>query len=240
MNKIIVLLILVVAVGSVWYWYDNRDLFVVEAPSPTPTQESVPEPFDAADGTYRLDVASSSMTWRGSRPLLDSYVNSGSVAFVDGSVTIEAGQVASGAITVDMASIAVAQTGSGTGADQLTQHLAGDDFFDVAQYPTSSFRFTGLQARGDGTYLVNGELTIKDITRPLSFVASLIGEDGHITMVADDVQVDRTVWDIRFGSGSFFDDLGDRVIDDIFTVSFTIVGVQEASTGEPAPTPELE
>jgi polyisoprenoid-binding protein YceI len=225
MKKYITIIILAAAAGSFWYWYSNRGQFVVIEPVPSEQVSPVVSPLDAQDGMYRLDPTSSGMTWKGSRPLIEGYYDHGSINLADGLVTVQDGRVASGAIIVDMASITVTGTGRGKGNDTLSRHLMSEDFFDAEQFPLSTFKLTELQAQSNGTYLVRGELTIKDATNPISFVADVRAEEGSVVMEAEGVQVDRTQWDIRYGSDSFFDDLGDELIDDIFTVSFLVVGV---------------
>ena len=242
MNKVILLLIIIVAAGGIWYWYDNRGTFVVEEPAPTVqgSPEAVELTLETPDGTYNLDPASSSMSWQGSKPLLNNYFDRGAITVSEGSISVSGGQVTSGRVVVDMASLQAEHTGRGDAmANQLTGHLKSDAFFDVEQYPDSLFRLTGLQGRADGSYLVSGELTIKAATNPISFPATITAEDGRITLTATDVQVNRAQYDVRFGSGSFFDDLGDNLIDDIFTVSFTVVGVLDTSP-ETSTSPEPE
>jgi len=235
MSKFIFVLILAVAAGSIWYWYDNRDSFVVgEAiPSSSAQPEPVDIALDAPDGSYRLASASSSMTWQGSRPLIKGYYDRGVVDIAEGVVTIENGRVASGSIIVNLTTITAQHTGRGDAlADRLSRHLMSVDFFDVEQYPTSTFRLTDLQARTDSLYLVSGELTIKGATHPVTFTAAIMVQDNQLVMDAENIQLNRTLWDLHYGSGSFFDNLGDELIDDIVTISFHAVGIFQQDENE--------
>lgn len=111
----------------------------------------------------------------------------------------------------------------GEWADKLVGHLKADDFFGVEKYPTSTFVITKVSPAAAGTINVSGNLTIKGITKPLSFPASLSVKGNTVTASAKGVTVDRTKYDIRYGSKSFFDSIGDKAIDDEFTLDITLV-----------------
>lgn len=56
-----------------------------------------------------------------------------------------------------------------TGNAQRDEHLRTSDFFDVANHPKIHFKSTRIEAKGDGEFVVSGELTIRGVTRPVSF-----------------------------------------------------------------------
>ena len=74
----------------------------------------------------------------------------------------------------------------------------------------------------DEQYKVEGDLTIKKTTKPIKFIAN-IKEDGSIIVATADIQIDRSEYDVRYGSGSFFDNLGDKTIYDEFDLSVELV-----------------
>ncbi len=100
---------------------------------------------------------------------------------------------------------------SGDYKSQLDGHLNSDDFFSTANNPTSSLVFTNVESSGKNSYKVTGDLTIKGITKPVTFDVSIYGSKATATL-----KVDRTNYDVKYGSGSFFDNLGDKTIYDEF------------------------
>ena len=112
---------------------------------------------------------------------------------------------------------------SGGGAKKLEGHLKSDDFFGVANHPTASFVITKVAPRGtEGSYKVTGDITIKGTTKEIRFNTQLTEEMGHTVAVAD-LELDRTDFGLRYGSGSFFDNLGDKTIYDEFELSIRLV-----------------
>ena len=100
---------------------------------------------------------------------------------------------------------------------KLVGHLKSDDFFGVEKYPTSSFEITSATKFSNGKATVSGKLSIKGKTENISFDVVKNGS-AYIAKV----DVDRSKFDVRYGSDSFFDNLGDKVIDDIFTLDIKL------------------
>ena len=95
--------------------------------------------------------------------------------------------------------------------NKLDGHLKSADFFGVETHTTSKLVFTKVEASGKNSYKVTGDLTIKGITKPVTFDVSIYGSKATATL-----KVDRAEYDVRYGSGSFFDNLGDKTIYDEF------------------------
>lgn len=130
-------------------------------------------------------------------------LNSGALMFDDGKLT-------GGEFDVDMTSLISADL-EGEYKGKLEGHLKSDDFFGVEKYPNSTLIFTKVKATGKNSYEVQGDLTIKGITKPVTFDVSVYGSKATATL-----KVDRAQYDVKYGSGSFFDDLGDKTIYDEF------------------------
>ena len=114
----------------------------------------------------------------------------------------------------------------GEWADKLVSHLKSDDFFGVATYPTAKFVITSVVSRGKpGEYKIVGDLTIKETTKEIKFNALLNEVDGKNVATAD-ITIDRSEFDVRYGSGSFFDNLGDKTIYDEFELSINLVAAE--------------
>jgi Uncharacterized conserved protein len=159
--------------------------------------------------TKSIDVSKSQVEWVGKKV---TGKHGGTITLKEGSLEYDGDQVVGGSFVIDMTSLQVTdQLPEGPKA-KLTGHLKSADFFDVANHPTASFK---IQSINDGS--VYGHLTIKGITKPISFDANFTSAGAAAT-----ITVDRTKFDVRYGSGSFFDNLGDKAIYDEFTLNVNL------------------
>ena len=143
--------------------------------------------------------------------------HTGTVALKKGTLVFDGGKLTGGEFTVDMTTL-VSTDLEGGYKGKLENHLKSDDFFGVATHPTSSLIFTKVEASGKNSYEVTGDLTIKGITEPVTFDISIYGSKATATM-----KIDRALYDVRYGSGSFFDNLGDKTIYDEFDLIVDLV-----------------
>jgi polyisoprenoid-binding protein YceI len=123
---------------------------------------------------------------------------------------------------IDMNSISANSTGSGGGQDRLTTHLKSPDFFDVEKYSTSTLKIKSVKLTTvENQALVVADLTMKDLTNEVSFLAN-IKQENDVFNITGETKIDRTLWDVRFGSDKFFQNLGDNVISDEVNIEFNI------------------
>jgi polyisoprenoid-binding protein YceI len=106
--------------------------------------------------------------------------------------------------------------------ERLTGHLKSDDFFGVEKYPTARLVVNESSSFDKGSATVKGDLTIKGITNPIEFKAAYQKKDDGSWFFAN-IVVDRTKYNIRYGSGSFFDNLGDKTIYDEFKLKVSLL-----------------
>jgi len=99
-------------------------------------------------------------------------------------------------------------------AEKLKGHLKSDDFFGVATHPTANIIFKTVKASGKNSYTVNADLTIKGKSNPITFEISIYGNKASASL-----KVDRTKYDIKYGSSTFFDNLQDKAIYDEFDLN---------------------
>ncbi len=169
--------------------------------------------------TYNVDVNSSSIAWTG-RKVTGQHtgyvkVKNGNLAYADGKLT-------GGTFDIDMNSITCTDL-EGEYAGKLVGHLKSDDFFGAAKYPTAKFVITkAIPQDTKGNYKIVGNLTIKEKTNEVKFAAAVNESNGTIT-ASGKITVDRSEYDVRFGSGSFFDNLGDKTIYDEFDLQVSLV-----------------
>ena len=166
--------------------------------------------------TFKVDTQKSIVLWNGKKVTGE---HSGTIKLAGGTLSLSGTNLTQGSFTIDMTTIT---STDGAGA-RLEGHLKADDFFGVEKFPTANFVITKVTPAAAGKLTVSGNLTIKGITKALSFPATLAVKGNSLTAVAKSVKVDRTKYDIRYRSKSFFDSIGDKAIDDEFTLDITLI-----------------
>ena len=161
--------------------------------------------------TKKVDVSQSSINWTGKKV---TGQHEGTVNLKDGNLVFKGKKLVRGAFTVDMNSIVVTDLKAGQGKEKLEGHLKADDFFGTDKFATASLVFKKSVTKAPNVYTVTGDLTIKGITKPVTFDLTTTANTATTT-----VKIDRTKYDIRYGSGSFFDSLGDKAINDDFNLT---------------------
>lgn len=181
-------------------------------------------PAKAKPTPYTVDAKASKLEWQAEKV---TGKHNGTLNMQGGTLQVTGDQLTGGTFTVDMTSLKVLDVQSEGMNAKLTGHLRSDDFFSVEKNPTSTFTITSVApikgaAAGQPNYTISGDLTIKGVTKPLAFPATVSVKDGQATATGT-AKVDRTLYDIRFRSAKFFSDLGDKMISDEFTVTFNVV-----------------
>lgn len=164
--------------------------------------------------TKNVNAAKSSIAWVGKKV---TGQHEGTVKLKDGSFFFKDNKITRGKFTVDMTSIEVTDMKAGEGKEKLEGHLKADDFFGTEKFATASMNFTKVSPKANGVYAVTADLTIKGITKPVNFDLTVKGNAATAKVV-----VDRTKYDIKYGSGSFFDNLGDKAISDNFDLTVSL------------------
>lgn len=162
--------------------------------------------------TKKIDISESNIDWTGKKVLGSHH---GTIKLQSGYLEIEGDQLTGGEFVVDMTSINVVDL-EGESKEKLEGHLKSEDFFGVANHPTSVLKINTATKTADG-YAVKGELTIKETTQPISFDLKMDENSA-----ATSLKVDRTKFGVRYGSGSFFDNLGDNTISDTFELNVSL------------------
>jgi len=168
---------------------------------------------------YKVDVEKSKIEWIGRKVTGE---HRGQIKLSSGTLNYDGAKLNGGSFILNMNSITVTDI-QGEMNGKLVGHLKNDDFFSVDKHATSKFVITKVTAAGAGKANVTGNLTIKGITQPLTFVAAVTNKDGVLVAVANGVKVNRAKYDIKYGSKSFFDSLGDKAIDDEFELNINLV-----------------
>ena len=177
------------------------------------------------DGGERLvfDTKSSKIEWLATKVTGEHY---GFVGLKEGWVHIQDNKIHSGQLVLDLNNIIVTDIESPEWNQKLVDHLKSDDFFGVEKYPKAVFDLVRAESvkktkDGDPNMLLHGKMTIKGISNDITIPANIHwhGKSGHAT---GEVKLDRTLWNIRYGSGKFFENLGDKMIHDHFIIKFNV------------------
>jgi len=153
--------------------------------------------------SQKVDVAKSNVKWLGKKV---GGEHSGTIALKEGALEVNGGKVTGGKVVIDMNTIVDNDIADAGMNGKLVGHLKSDDFFGVVAFPTAELVITKV----DGNNF-SGNLTIKGTTNPTSFTATA-SKDGKSTLYKGTITIDRSKYNVRYGSKSFFDNLGDKVI----------------------------
>ena len=168
---------------------------------------------------FKADVKSSSLLWTGKKV---TGQHNGTISISSGELIAEGKAIKGGSFEIDVTSLTVTDLTDKSYNDKLVTHLKSDDFFGVTKYPKASFAITSVTPNSGDQYLIKGDLTIKGKTNPIEFPATITFSDKQVTAKAR-IVVNRAKYDIRYGSKSFFDNLGDKVIYDDFDLDLNLV-----------------
>jgi polyisoprenoid-binding protein YceI len=163
--------------------------------------------------TKKVNVEKSTINWVGKKVTGE---HSGTVNLKEGSLIFKGGKVAGGNFTVNMTTISTTDL-SGEWKAKLDGHLKADDFFGTEKNPNATLVFKKIATKANGVYTITGDLTIKGITNPVTFDLAVKGNTASTV-----VKIDRTKYDIKYGSKSFFESIGDKAINDDFDLTVNL------------------
>ena len=197
-------------------------LFIVscEKSSKKKIDTSLPKPtLSLSSGDYVMDNDNSSIKWTGRE--LSTKSHYGSLQMKNGSLTVNTDGTINGIIKIDMTTIDCEDL-QGRSKASLERHLRSDDFFSVESHPIATLTFKSEGGIGAGNKLAfNGDLEIKGISHPISFESELKSVDPKVSALVD-MTFDRSKYNVRFRSGTFFQNLGDKLIYDDIEISVDI------------------
>ena len=171
-------------------------------------------------GTYSLLIDDSELSWIGTE--LSTKTHTGTIDFTDGTIIVDSDNTISGNVKINMSTINVTDL-QGRSKEMLERHLRSSDFFEVESYSEAKFSFISKSFdKLSNQISFVGDLTIKDITNPISFNATLLETSPFLKAKAV-LSFDRSKYNVRFRSGNFFENLGDKLILDDIDVNIRLV-----------------
>ena len=189
-----------------------------------PARAAEPAP---PEGWLEIDLVESRVEWTG-RNLLNKHY--GQIGLKGGKLHFVQGELAGGELALDMAAMTCQDLAGDPLHDVLIAHLKSDDFFDVELYPEARFAITSTERAVNATpgapnLMVRGELTLKRTTRPVEFLATAgVTPEGKAAAQAA-FAIDRTLWDVLYGSGKYFRHLGGHLVNDLIEIQLRVVTI---------------
>ena len=176
-------------------------------------------PTAKTEKSYTVDVKKTTATWIGTKV---TGKHNGALNVANGKLTSDGKNLTGGTVEFDMTSITCTDLTDKAWNDKLIGHLKSDDFFATTKHPTAKFDITKVTLKTGNDYEVTGNLTIKGITHEIKFPA-MIKMDEHVIVTIAKITVDRTQYDIKYGSASFFEGIGDKAISNDFELDVNVV-----------------
>jgi len=171
-----------------------------------------------AEKNQKADASASQIIWTGKKV---TGQHTGTILLREGYITVDGNAITGGEFIIDMSSIKNTDLKDEKTRGMLEGHLKSDDFFGVEKFPLSNLVITGSELKL-GKMTVKGNLTIKGKTNPIEFT-TVETKEGDAVVYTAVITVDRSEYDVRYGSGKFFSNLGDKVIYDEFTLDVKLV-----------------
>ena len=164
--------------------------------------------------TKKVDASKSTINWTGKKV---TGQHEGTINIKDGSLVFKGKKLVGGTFNVDMNSILVTDLKAGQGKEKLEGHLKADDFFGTDKFATATLVFKTIVTKATNAYTVTGDLTIKGITKPVTFDLATTANTASAN-----VKIDRTKYDIKYNSASIFSSIGDKAISDDFELAVAL------------------
>lgn len=170
-------------------------------------------------GEKKASTSTSVIEWTGSKVIGGGHT--GTISVKESQFEFKKDKLVQGTVVADMTSITNTDL-EGEWMQKLIGHLNSDDFFSTSKYPTATIKTTKVTpGKESNTYDVVADLTIKGITKPQTFTAT-VKPNGKGHIITANVDIDRTQYDVKYGSSSYFDSLGDKAISDNFNLKVKI------------------
>lgn len=151
---------------------------------------------------YVVDTMNSKVEWKGYKVVKsDNTSHIGTIKFENGEVTINEEKLESGKFVVALTSLTNTDVKDTEESAKLNGHLKSADFFDVEKFPTASYEITKVTQAPEGSdynTILDGNLTIKGITKPISFNANVKIATGELQIATEPKDISREEFGIKF------------------------------------------
>jgi polyisoprenoid-binding protein YceI len=174
--------------------------------------------FGAVAQTYTVDPTASKITYVGKKVTGE---HTGNVTFKSGTLVFSGDLLTGGELVADMNSLTSTDITDKEYNGKYVSHMKSPDFFDTAKYPTSTLKIKGSKKTDKGLE-VTADLTMIGQTKPVTFVVADLKKTDAAASAKSNMTLDRTKWGLKYGSTNFFKGLGDKAINDEFTLAVDV------------------
>ena len=202
----LIILVLITTFALCWEW-----------PWSSSSETKSDQGIELPKGNHPILIGESNLTWKGQKAIGDSHT--GNIGIKSGNIIIDKKGKVIGNIIIDMTTIKNTDQ-EGEWKSKLEGHLKSDEFFSVDKFKISKLDFQSVKRNGD-LLEFDGNLTIKNISHPISFTAN-ISESEEKIVAQSSLVFDRSKYNVKYGSGTFFEDLGDYLILDDINIDVTL------------------
>jgi len=178
-----------------------------------------------APQALKVDTKASTFNWLGKKVTGE---HNGTIGIQSGSLVVDGTKLTGGDFTIDINTITCLDVKDAGYNAKLVNHLKAPDFFDVAKYPTATFKITKATPKTATTYDITGNLTINGVTQAITFPAEVSIDKKGSASASAKFEVDRTKFGSKYASKSFFDTIGDKAVYDNFQVDVKLVAAKTA------------
>ncbi|MEN9703631.1 MAG: hypothetical protein RLZZ209_1059 [Bacteroidota bacterium] len=168
----------------------------------------------AAPKIVNVNKSASSIAWLAKKVTGE---HNGTVGISAGALNVNGNKLIGGNFTIDLKTIKALDITDPGYNQKFIGHITSGDFFEIEKFPTASFVITKVAGNQ-----VTGNLTVKGITKSITFPAEIAIKGGKVTAKAN-ITIDRTDFNIKYGSKKFFDSIGDKAIYDDFALTVSLV-----------------
>jgi polyisoprenoid-binding protein YceI len=168
----------------------------------------------SAPTTVNVNKTASSIGWLAKKV---TGQHNGTIGISAGTLNVDGNKLVGGNFTIDMKTIKDLDLTDPASNQKFVGHITSGDFFEIEKFPTATFAITNVSKKS-----ITGNLTIKGITKSITFPAKISVKGGKVTAKAD-ITIDRTDFNIRYGSKKFFESIGDKAIYDDFALTISLV-----------------
>lgn len=174
-----------------------------------------------ASQAFTVDTSKSKIAWKGTKKAGSGH--HGEISVKSGTVTFGEKTLSGGEVVIDMPSLVVTDIPKeDEGNAKLEKHLENADFFDVGTFPTATLVVSSAKALGGDKHQVKGKITIKDVTKDVTFPVT-VRREGAEAIATGTLKLDRTGFGVKYGSSNFFKLAADKIINNDFELDFTLV-----------------
>jgi len=163
----------------------------------------------------KIDATQSTLQWTGKKVTGE---HTGFIELKEAKIKVKDDKIVGGKVVIKMESITNTDIADQEYNQKLVGHLKSEDFFNVEKHPTALLEISDSEAISESEMKIKGNLTIKGITKPIEFKA-----ERNNNIFSALIVIDRSKYDVKYGSGSFYEGLGDKMIYDDFEINAKLV-----------------